>query len=35
MSRFWYKPPARNGATSDEATTPKHNPFGEDGHVDI
>ena len=35
MSRFWYKPPARNGATSDEATTPVHNPFAEDGHVDI
>jgi hypothetical protein len=35
MSRFWYKPPARNGATSDEATTPVHNPFAEDDHVDI
>ena len=35
MSRFWYKPPARNGATSEEATAPEHNPFVEDGHVDI
>jgi len=35
MSRFWYKPPARNGATSEEATAPAHNPFVEDGHVDI
>jgi hypothetical protein len=35
MSRFWYKPPARNGATSEEATAPEHNPFAGDGHVDI
>jgi hypothetical protein len=34
MSRFWYKPPARNGATSDEAAATVHQPF-EDGHVDI
>jgi len=34
MSRYWYKPPARNGATSDVADRPVHNPF-EDGHVDI
>jgi putative DNA primase/helicase len=35
MSRFWYKPPARNGATSEEATAPGHNPFAGDSHVDI
>jgi hypothetical protein len=35
MSRFWYKAPARNAPTSDEAVMPEHNPFAEYGHVDI
>lgn len=35
MSRYWYKPPARKGATSEVAQQPEHNPFAEDGHVDI
>jgi putative DNA primase/helicase len=35
MSRFWYKAPARNAPTSDESASPEHNPFAEDGHVDI
>jgi len=34
MSRFWYKPPARNGASQNVAR-PEHDPFGDDGHVDF